>query len=293
MKETLFVSTFSKNGYYVYGKQWIETFLEKTKDYANIKAKIFIDGMTDEERDCISVKDKLTVVDYEKEIPEHQTWINMFEETSTHHPRVKKLSIKFSFKSFVVSKALKENNDNYVIWLDADCIFKSSDFDNFVENILEGKFVACQKENGTDHVESGILIFDSSHPDKQKFIDTFDGFYYGNVNSFRELYDGFVINRTLTETAIDYVDLNKLFGLRGVQSDPSLTFLNPEISKRFLHNIGITGKRQYEDWIEYARKDKYFQLIHGIDPFEMRESIKEKASKITSKVLGMARKRNV
>lgn len=293
VKETLFVSTFSKNGYHVYGKQWIETFLEKTKDYPNIKAKIFIDNMTVEEMNEIAVANKLEIVDYNNEIPEQQEWVENFETISKHHIRVKELSIKFSFKGFVIAKALKDNSDKYVIWLDADCIFKSSDLVNFAENLLNGKFMACQKEAGTDHVESGIIIFDTAHPDRQKFIDTFVGFYYGDVNSFGEFYDGFIVNRTLAHSQIDYVNLNEMFGLTGVQSDPGLTFLHPEISKRFLHNIGITGKRQYEDWVTYARQDKYFQLIHGIDPFEMRESIREKVNKVNNIVLGMARQRNV
>ena len=64
MKQTLFISTFSKNGYFVYGKTWIETFLEKTKDFPNITAKIFVDGMTGQELLDISVDGKLDVVDY-------------------------------------------------------------------------------------------------------------------------------------------------------------------------------------------------------------------------------------
>lgn len=293
LKQTLFISTFSRNGYFVYGKKWIDTFLEHTKNFPDIMAKIWIDGMTQEELDDISVDGKLEVVDYHAHIPAQAQWKEMFEQTSRHNAHVKQLSVKFSFKSFVISKGLRENTHRYVIWLDADCVFKSSDFDNFATNILKGKFVACQKESGSDHVESGIIVFDTEHQDRQTFIDRFEGYYHGDVNSFVELFDGFVINRTLVNTPIDYVDLNEVYGLRGVQSDPSLTFLNPEISKRFHHNIGITGKRNYEDWKTYSRQDKYFQMIHGIDPSEVRASLEESVSKINNIVLQMALNRNV
>lgn len=293
LKQTLFISTFSKNGYFVYGKKWIETFLEQTKDFPEITAKIWIDGMSQAELDAIKVEGKLETVDYAADIPEQAEWKKMFEEKSTHFNRVKQLSIKFSFKSFVISKGLKDNTDKYVIWLDADCIFKSPDFKNFPKKLLKKKFIACQKESNSDHVESGIVIFDTEHGDRQKFIDTFDGYYYGDVNSFGELYDGFVINRTLLTATIDFVDLNEKYGLQGVQSDPNLTFLNPEISKRFHHNIGITGKRNYEDWRTYSRQDEYFQLIHGIDPAEMRATLEENVKSVNDKVLEKAMKRYV
>jgi hypothetical protein len=291
LKQTLFISTFSKNGYFVYGKTWIETFLEKTKNYPEITAKIYIDGMTASELRNIAVDGKIEVVDYNSGIPEQTQWKAYFESVSTHNPHVKRLSVKFSFKSFVITKGLKDNSDKYVIWLDADCIFKSDDLKDFAKNLLNGKLVACQKEAGSDHVESGIVIFDAEHKDKQLFVDTFDGYYHGDVNSFSELFDGFVINRTLLTAPIDFVDLNAKYGLQGVQSDPNLTFLNPEISKRFHHNIGITGKRNYDDWKTYSRQDQYFQIIHGIDPEEIRATLNENVSKINNKLLALAAKR--
>lgn len=293
LRKTLFISTFSKNGYYVYGKTWIETFLNKTKDYPEITAKLYIDGMTSSELNDIAVNGKLEVLDYNLNIPEQAQWRTYFESVSTHNPHVKRLSVKFSFKSFVISKGLKDNSDKYVIWLDADCVFKSTDLKDFAKKLLKDKFVACQKEAGSEHVESGIIIFDSEHKDKQLFVDTFDGYYHGDVNSFGELFDGFVINRTLLAAPIDFVDLNAQYGLKGVQSDPNLTFLNPEISKRFHHNIGITGKRNYNDWKTYSRQDQYFQIIHGIDPEEIRATLNENVSKINSKLLAIAAKRNV
>jgi hypothetical protein len=226
-------------------------------------------------------------------IPEQTQWKAYFERVSTHNLHVKKLSIKFSFKSFVISKGLKDNSDKYVIWLDADCIFKSNDLKDFAKNLLADKFVACQKESGSDHVESGIVIFDTEHKDKQLFVDTFDGYYHGDVNSFGELFDGFVINRTLLTAPIDFVDLNATYGLQGVQSDPNLTFLNPEISSRFHHNIGITGKRSYDDWKTYSRQDQYFQIIHGIDPEEIRATLNENVSKINSRLSAVSARRHV
>lgn len=293
VKSTLFTTTFSKNGYFVYGRKWIESFLDNTETLPHITAKIYIDGMTPNEISDIEVPGKIEVVDYESNIPEQQLWKDMFEEQSKHIRHVKKLSVKFSYKSFVIIKSLRENANNYVVWLDADCIFKSPELDTFTRDILQGKFIACQKEAESDHVESGILIFDTAHPDKQRFLDMFNDCYHVDVNSFGELYDGFAVNRTLINGDFDYINLNEKFGLSGVQSDPNLTFLHPDINKRFHHNIGITGKRNYEDWRTYSRQDRYFQMIHGIDPLEIRASLQENVKRVNDVVNQIARRRNV
>jgi len=291
MKHVKFFTTFSKNGYHVYGKLWIDSFLSKTKEFPNITADIYIDKMTQSELDELSVPDKLNILSYESNIPDQRPWINHFNLISKHNDHVKKLTIKFSFKSFVIYHALQQAKDTYAVWLDADCIFTSSNFEEFPQDILNGKFVACQKEAGSEHVESGIVIFDADHMDKEKFLNRFRQCYYDEINEFGELYDGFVINRTLANTQIDYVDLNVGYGLGGVQSDPNCTFLNPVIRSRFLHNIGISGKRQYNDWKTYAKQDEFFKAIHGIDPSELGITKQNKLKSINDRVKQLSRKR--
>lgn len=286
MASVKFFTTFSKNGYFVYGKQWIESFLEYTKDYPNITAKVYIDGMSPEILSQISVENKLEVVDYYRVIPEQASWMEMFDRVSNHHPHVKELTKKFSFKSFCIFNALDTLEDDYVIWLDADCVFLDSKFDKFPNSLLKRRFMACQVEDGSSHVESGFVAFNNGHKDKQKFVDMFKSYYLdeSNINTFGELFDGFAIYRAIANTGINIVNLNEGFGLNGVQSDPNCTFLNPELSSRFRHNIGITGKRQYDDWKEYASKDKYFKMIHGIDPAELKITKQDRLSRINDKV---------
>jgi hypothetical protein len=62
---------------------------------------------------------------------------------------------------------------------------------------------------------------------------------------------------------IEYVDLNENYGKGGIQSDPSCTFLNPILQDRFIHNIGVTGKSQYDSWNAYSKTDEYFKLIQN------------------------------
>jgi hypothetical protein len=260
MKNIKFVTTFSMAGYQVYGKTWIESFLEKTKNHSNISAKIYVNGMDVSKFNY----DRIEVVDYDTEIPEQQKWVKLFNSNSKHGQWDKDLGIKFSYKSFVMLNALKNINDGYVIWLDADCVFINDNFEGWPEQLLNDTFMACQREDGSEHVESGIVIFDSEHTNKQKYINKFESLYMlpEEFNKFGKFFDGFAIGRTISSIDIPYINLNQNYGIGGIQSDPNCTFLNPEIKSRFVHNIGITGKKQYKEWDNY-KHDPFFKLIHG------------------------------
>jgi hypothetical protein len=283
MKPIKFITTFNSNGYYVYGQSWIESFLEFTKDYDNITAEIYINDM---DLTLLNYPPKVKLVDFNLAVPQHRSWVDMFKSTSTHGPWNRDLGVKFSYKIFTILDILKNNNDGYVVWLDGDSIYKSYNFNDFPVNLITDNFVACQRERGSEHVESGILIFDPAHRDKQTFIDQVE-LYYGSsyeFNNFGQFFDGFVIGRTINTTDISYVDLNKGYGLNGIQSDPNCTFLNPEIRKRFHHNIGITGKKTYENWKLYANKDPMFQLIHGINDKSPQEQLAGNLIKIQKNI---------
>lgn len=281
MKPVKFITTFSNSGYQVYGKKWIESFLEQTKKYSNITAKIYVNVMNSNS----ITEEKINVVDFDESIPKHKEWLNLFTQHSRHDQWNKDLAIKFAFKSFVMMTELKQTTDGYVIWLDADCVFMSDDFDGWPESMLKNTFMACQRERGSEHVESGIIIFDAEHQDKQKYIDKFESLYMlpEEFNNFGQFFDGFAVGRTLNTIDIPYIDLNKNYGKGGVQSDPGCTFLNPEIRKRFIHNIGITGKRQYENWDKH-KHDKFFQLIHGVNDDTPEKKLKRSMNKINNKL---------
>jgi hypothetical protein len=292
MRNIKFVTTFSKNGYHVYGKSWIESFLEFTKSYEHITAKIYVDGMN---LNTLNYGNKVEFVDFDVQMPHHREWVNLFRNNSRHDSWNKDLAVKFSFKSFVMINELKTNNEDIVIWLDADSIFTSYDFETFPVDILNNKFLAIQKEDGSEHCESGIVIFDSAHQDKTKFVQWFESQYLtpSEFNSYGQFFDGFVLNRTISNTAVDFIDLNLGYGIGGIQSDPSCTFLNPALRSRFYHNIGITGKRNYQDWKNFAQLDPFFKLIHGFDGSDVKtkeQLQKEKLEKVNSKISKLRRR---
>lgn len=274
MKEVKIVTTFSKNGYNVYGKTWIETFSKNVKD-KNVTVDLYLDFP-------LAIADsRIRVVDFDSAIPEHKGWVRQFEDTySSGAFYNKKMAVRFSFKSFVMQHAINNNNAGYLIWLDGDCIFKSQqNFTVFPANILSGKAVAVQREHngGEDHCESGFVAFDLEHRDVRVFNSNFiKNYEMQNVVKMHQPYDGFIIYKSLQE--ISYSDLNEQYGQRGIQSDPGETFLHPELNARFLHNIGITGKNQYAGYSTIARTDEYFRLLGS--PRKTAEEIKQSRLKL-------------
>lgn len=279
MKKIKFITTFSKNGYEVYGKEWINSFSNNVKE-SDITVDLYIDFP-------LNVTDtRINILNYDSVLPEHKIWLTNFETMYNGSHYNKKMGMRFSYKSFVMQHALDNNSDCYLIWLDGDCIFKPNQSYSELPNVLNGKFIAVQREinGGDDHCESGFVMFDVDHLDKQIFSQQFkENYKIENIIHMGSPFDGFVIYRSLN--TIDYVDLNKGYGRGGIQSDPNETFLHPEINKRFLHNIGPTGKSSYSSWDKYSKIDEYFKLIHG----KIKKS-PEEIDQIRKKLISMRRK---
>jgi hypothetical protein len=75
---------------------------------------------------------------------------------------------------------------------------------------------------------------------------------------------------------IQYTNLNEVCGKQGIQSDPDETFLHPELKKRFLHNIGPSGKSSYANWKEFANADEFFRLVNAHPVISENEMAKQR-----------------
>jgi mannosyltransferase OCH1-like enzyme len=262
MCNILFFTTFNKNGYDLYGQEWVSSFLKLVSYYNTFTAKIYYEGF-----EPTVVHPSIEWINYETVFPNHPKWKTEFLSKSQHSEYIRTMTVRFSHKAFVIQHALENNTDDYLIWLDGDCVFKIDNYDSFPSNILGNKLLACQLEKtcNLNHIESGILIFNGLHPDKITFSKMFGELYrVDNIVSMREPYDGFVISRTLEKTKIAYIDLNDGYSKGGIQSDPNMTFNHPEIKSKFIHNIGWTGKTQYKNWNTVLKKDYIYKILNNV-----------------------------
>jgi hypothetical protein len=271
-KPVTFFTTFNKSGYELYGKSWIDSFIQNVASTRNnIKAIVYAHGISN----LTSNHPQVEIVDYDTTFPEHKIWKEKFLNKSNHPSRVKDFTIRFSHKGFVIQHALSNLKKGYGIWADGDVVFKQEDYSSFPNSLFQNNEVlACQIEDG-NHVESGLIIFDLEHPDMPKFLKAYKHNYSLDevLNNYGEPYDGFVARRALIHSEVEYIDLNKLTGNRGIQSDPNETFQHPEIKKRFIHNIGLTGKRSYSSWDVVKSKDKIFSILEDLNLPPIRKEI--------------------
>lgn len=266
MKPITFFTTFNQNGYDLYGKTWIKTFIENVAcKSSNIKAIIYAHNVGNLQVNHPQIE----VIDYEEALPEHLNWKEDFNNRANNFSSyVKDNTIRFSHKGFVISDALSRITTGYAIWLDGDCVMHDESYDNFPENLLQGYAIACQLEHArpnAHHIESGVLLFDMDNPDAQKFKEKFKlNYQVDQVLTVSEPYDGFIVYRSLIDSKIPFNDLNEKYGAGGIQSCPTLTFLHPEIASRFTHNIGLTGKSSYKDWEDIKYKDTVFSKLAAV-----------------------------
>jgi mannosyltransferase OCH1-like enzyme len=260
--DLLFFTTFNKNGYDLYGREWIRSFIAISNYYNKFRAKIYY-----EDFEPSIEHPSIEWIRYQDAVPDHAQWKQQYLDKTDHSDYVKTMTVRFSHKAFVIQHALAHYNNDYLIWLDGDCVFKNADYTDFPKNILGDKFLACQLEHNHDlnHVESGILIFAGRHPDKIKFNQEFKTWYQvENILPMGQPYDGFLVYKSLLTSDLKYTNLNETHGKGGIQSDPGMTFCHPAIKSKFVHNIGWTGKNQYEKWQQICQRDDVYQKMNAM-----------------------------
>lgn len=136
-------TTFNKDGYKRYGFRFLDSLLEYWPA-ANITVYTNF---------SLPVSDKKIKVN---NLDEQNIFYDNFQSKVLNHfsskpPKgyvIGKKTIKFSYKSFCISKELEKNHSGYSIWMDADTeIIKPVSID--FEQLLNQKFLACQMEKKT------------------------------------------------------------------------------------------------------------------------------------------------
>lgn len=258
-----FFTTFNKDGFILYGNQWLSTFLKNVVNHnPNVSARIYTENVN-----VALDHNSVEFLDFGTAIPEHAAWKSQYTESNRHNAGVMLETVRFSHKAFAIQHALETVTTDYAIWLDGDCVFHNDSYLNFPANILDNKFLACQLEinpSGDNHVESGILIFDMAHPHTQEFRKQFcNNYKIENLAQMILPFDGYVVNKTLCQTNLPYLDLNAEFGgTTLVDAAAEKTFLHPAIKNKFTHNIGAAGKASYPNWKKVKHNNPVFENLN-------------------------------
>ncbi len=228
---TIAITTFSVDGYELYGKRMIETWLKYWPD--NYRLVVYTEGYNLEERDkrLLELDINQACPDLEKFKTESKKLINDPENKKLQN-RVSK-TIKWCHKVYAMEHALKNNLTDYLIFLDGDTYTK-----NIVDADLAAKCtknhlfsVHFEKLKHGLHFETGFISFNKKHRQMPLLITEMLKDYNNlNIYKHQKTWDGYWFAHLYATFKLDVLDLSK-------GASPGV-FGNPLLKGTLVHEAG-------------------------------------------------------
>lgn len=228
---TTVIATFSIDGYELYGKRMIDTWLKYWP--SNYNLIIYTEGYELDEK-----SDRITEID----IHEACSTLSNFKEQSKKlitDPTDKKLvnrvskTIKWCHKVYAMKHALDNCHTKYMIFLDGDTYTKKSVIPDLAEQLTNNHLfsVHFEKLKHGLHFETGLISFNLNHNQmpllKKELLTDYDNL---NIYNHEKTWDGFWFAHLYNKFNLDVLDLSggKMTGV----------FTNPLIRGTLVHEAG-------------------------------------------------------
>lgn len=227
---TICITTFSKDGYELYGHRMIETWLKYWPK--SFKLQIYTEGYTLTESDP-----RLSSIDLESACPDIVKFKNSSSKLLEERPKEKRFkhkifkTIKWCHKVYAMKHALNSNSD-YVIFLDGDTYTKQSIPETFPGLLVNDKLFAVHFEmlqNGL-HFETGLVVFNLKHPQIQWLKEVLTSAYDSlDIYTMKKTWDGYWFAHLYEKYKLPVYDLSE--GRHGV-------FNHPLVYNALVHDVG-------------------------------------------------------
>ncbi len=177
--DLLVVTSMNRDGWDQYGEKFVLSFLKHWP--AGVRLRIYAEGFSSELNDP-----RIEVINFEAAVGQNvldleQQKTRLFKKTG-----IEKMSgyrsdvVKFSKKAFVLAREIRNSDQKYLIWLDADVVtLRSLTLKNISEICgCEDEIIFCSylRRYGM-HTESGFLAFNLKHPLRMDFCDRYESIY--------------------------------------------------------------------------------------------------------------------
>lgn len=250
---TLVISTFSEDGYNLYGKRMIDTWCRYwPKNYTlrlYVEHELYVDDNRVEIVDIHDVCPQL--VDFK-----NKSYLKA-ENTLDKKQRNKILkTVKWCHKVYAMEHALQSNYD-HIIFLDGDTYSKTTVPAGQLESLVGNNLFAVHFEHlqGMPHYETGLIIFNKRHSQIKDLQDNLTSAYdSGEIFKLPKSWDGFWIAELHKRRNYQVLDLAG--GRRtGV-------FTNEKVRGILAHDA---GKKKYQgtNYNKYTGKTKQKDK-HGV-----------------------------
>lgn len=227
---TAVITTFSEDGYWLYGKQMVDAWLQYWPEDYNLKVYVEDFKMDKNKRiDQINLhKACPALVDFKKH---SQSLLEKHRGDDKQEKRIKK-TVKWSHKVFAIDHALRTVDTDYLIYLDGDTLsFNKAPVDLGKtlcgENLLAVHF---EKLLHGLHFETGLIIFNRRHERFQEFLDSYvSGYTSHEIYSMEKTWDSYWLVHVCEENE---------FPVANLAHKTTRVFNNPVIKQFMIHNVG-------------------------------------------------------
>jgi len=206
------VTTLHEDGYKIYGKNlgtWSNFFPQDwTLEY-------YAENHTPD------LNARFTVKDFNKSCPDWDEFYNYVKLQTVDLTDKKKINwykkaLRWSFKMYTILDSLKNSQERYLIWIDADASVYNNVNLNWILNSLKNHCLAAKLEKikNVPHIESGILIFDRQHTDINKIINWIEkGYLHKQIFNEPKAWDGFWLAKMIQTQEINWVNKDLFKGI--------------------------------------------------------------------------------
>lgn len=119
--------------------------------------------------------------------------------------------VAYAHKVFAAIDALYDY-DGIGVWLDADCVTYKPVPDGFVDDLLQGNYLAHFKRPGL-YTETGMWIMDCAKPEHRGFLDAWRDMYLTDrFKLLQQWTDCHTLDATIRASGISTTDLSGEFG---------------------------------------------------------------------------------
>lgn len=231
------VTTFSKDGYDLYGHRMIQSWIKFWP--SNYRLIVYTEDFDIDEQD-----ERITVINLNLEcqdLIEFKKQSYLIEQSLEDKKKIARIqkTVKWSHKVFAISHALNNCQTDFLLFLDGDTYTKTTIDKSLVSDLVENNLIAVHFENLAEglHFETGLLAFNLNHPQMQKFKQLYTSGYKDlSIYDQKKTWDTFWLVKLYQDYNLEIKDLSK--------KKKSAVFGNPLIYNKIIHDVGT---KKYSD----------------------------------------------
>ena len=252
------VTTLHKDGYELYGKQFIKSWEQ------HFPQDWLIDYYAENHQPEFS--NRVNTIDFISACPQWQEFYNHIKSKTNTITDKKELNryrkaLRWSFKMFTLLNSLENPKARYVVWMDADVYCQKGPSANWIQNIMEGTCIAGQLEyiKGFPHVETGFLPIDTHHIHANRVVSWIkEGYINRKILGETKPWDGAWIGKLFESNTVSCKKIKMMIHEKGEEqsvarafSDSSLLWLTHRVGDgKFNENYsGRSGRTKNSELI--------------------------------------------